>query len=310
MVRCCMIIPSILLLLFGCRDYTPLPDLSQVKDYDFQLHKVEYKGLFKSRKRIFDSINDTPADSNGVSLFMWEGEAYYHPVNLCLKALEALSDYSHTEEERYLNHAVNTMEALRLRAHREDDGIWFPYEYTYIGSNYTYHAPWYSGMAQGTALSVYCRLYHYTSNPLFAAVADSILYTFTDFTSPKSGVIIAHNHELFGEGKYYWVDEYPYKPRRFVLNGSIIGAMGLYDYWWVFDCEDARRLFSMGLSSVKDQVLKYRNPSDISAYCLRYRQKYPSYHTVHIDMLRLCHQYTKDEYFGQVADLFDGDFRE
>lgn len=307
-IRYCMMVPIMLLLLVSCSKPTSFSYLDQVIDYEFQLQKVDYGSLFKNRERIFDTINATPADSNGVSLFMWKDKSYYHPVNLSYKALEALSDYSHTKEERYLNHAIKTMEALRLRAHREGEGIWFVYDFTFTSSGFTYHAPWYSGMAQVTALSAYSRLYHYTSNPLFAAVADSILYTFTDFTSPKSTVMIANNDELFGEGTYYWVDEYPYAPRRFVLNGSIIGAMGLYDYWWVFDSEHARRLFSMELSSVKDQVLKYRNPSDVSAYCLRLRRKFPDYHTVHIYLLRLCHQYTNDEFFGYVADLFESDY--
>ena len=307
MPRFCLIL-IIAILLCSCGNNLEQIPIELLRDYEFDLQKVEYGSLFKNRTRIFDSINAEPADSNGVFLYMVGDIGYYHPVNLSFKALEAMCDYHNSGgDPRYLQHAINTMEALRVHAHRDSGSIWFPYEFTYKSSGFTYRAPWYSGMAQGTALSAYCRLYHFTSDPLYAAVADSILATFTYFKSPKRGVLIANNHHLLGEGKYYCVDEYPYLPNRFVLNGSIIGAMGLYDHWWVFGDEHSRRLFSLELSTVKDHVLKYRNPDDISAYCLLLREKNPVYHTVHVQLLRLCQLLTNEEYFGWVADLFESD---
>ena len=64
------------------------------------------------------------------------------------------------------------------------------------------------------------------------------------------------------------LDEYPHQTRRYVLNGSIIGSMGLYDHWWVFGDDLSAKLFSCEMSTIKDNVLLYRNPSELSAYCL------------------------------------------
>ena len=302
----------VLLLLFlpliSCSKEPTKTLYSDLHDYSFTLEHVPYAQLFKNRERIFDTWNAEPQDADGVYLFPYAGGLYYHPVNLCFKSLEALSDYDHTAEPKYLSHAEKSMEALRRNAVRYKNMLYFPYQFDFSeGTQVTYTAPWFSGMAQGTALSAYCRLYHYTENPLYKAVADSILATFTDFDSPYSGVLISAEDTLLKGPRYYWVDEYPMHSRRYVLNGSIIGSMGLYDHWWVFGDDLSAKLFSCEMTSVKDNILLYRNPSERSAYCLLYRQKYVDYHIVHIQLLNLCTLLTGDEYFAAISDLFYAD---
>lgn len=307
MMRKLLIILYCLLSLLSCGKVSPTAPWKYCEDYAFDFKKVEYSALFKNRERLFDSINYSPADSAGVALFAYEGRLYYHPVNISYRSLEALNDYYITGEERYLIHAKTSMEALRQRAVRHQNMLYFPYNFDFPYKDLIYHAPWFSGMAQGCALSAYSRLYYFDPNPLYKAVADSILNTMTDFESRCSGVKITTYDKLWGAGTYYWVDEYPAGPRRYVLNGSIIGAMGLYDHWWVFGDSHSLKLFSCELSSIKDKVHLYRNKGDISAYCLRYRQKYPNYHLVHTQLLDKCAELSQDKYFNYMADLFRED---
>ncbi|MCD8480760.1 MAG: D-glucuronyl C5-epimerase family protein [Candidatus Cloacimonetes bacterium] len=298
------------LLISACGKIGLEPKHEAVVNYDYQLIKVDYSRLFKNRDRLFNSHLNTPADSNGVFLFEYNGNRYYHPVALCFRSLEALCDYSKTADLLYLNHAIKSMEALRAQATRHQDMLYFPYDFDYdtVG-NTTYIAPWYSGMAQGLALAAYSRLYYFTSDDHYTAIADSILRTMTDFDSEYSTVQNYQNDELFGVGSYYWVDEYPDGPRRYVLNGSIIGAMGLYDHWWVYGDDLSRELFSAEISTVRDKVLKYRNPGDISAYCLLFRRKQGNYHVVHYQLLQKLQEFSGDAYFGKIADLFISDHR-
>jgi hypothetical protein len=297
-----------LLLLSACGKLSLEPSHEALVNYEYQLIKVDYSRLFKNRDRLFNSHLDTPADSNGVYLFEHNGKHYYHPVAICFRSLEALSDYDHTGKHLYLNHAIKSMETLRAFATRFEDMLYFPYGFNYnTFSNTTYIAPWYSGMAQGLALAAYSRLYHFTSDDHFTAVADSILRTMNDFDSKYSTVQNYQDDELFGVGSYYWVDEYPNGPKRYVLNGSIIGAMGLYDHWWVYGDAHSRQLFSAELSTVKDKVLKYRNPGNISAYCLLFRSKQSNYHQIHCQLLNKLQELSGDNYFGKIADLFASD---
>lgn len=299
------------LLLFSCKvDLMRNHDnKSSIINNNYALIHVPYQKLFKSRDRLYNTNNDTPQDENGVLMFQYAGGLYYHPVNLSYKSLEALSDYYITNDQVYLQHAITTMETLRREATRIDDMIYFPYKFNFSeGSLVYYNAPWYSGMAQGTALSAYCRLYHFTQDPLYKAVADSILNTMTDFNGSIKPVLISDEHSLLKSANYYWVDEYPHHIRRYVLNGGIIGAMGLYDHWWVFGDDHSRRWFSCMMTSVKDNVLLYRNSGNPSAYDLKYRAQYPDYHYVHQHLLRSCTDMTDDEFFAAIADLFYADY--
>jgi hypothetical protein len=118
------------------------------------------------------------------------------------------------------------------------------------------------------ATSCYSRLYSLTNNDLYKAVADSILYTMTDYASPYSPVMISEADGVGLDKDYYWVDEYPHPTRVYVLNGSIIGAMGLYDHWWVFGDRKSKTLLSRELTTPqRPRVMLYRNEGDIS--CLR-----------------------------------------
>lgn len=294
--------------LISCSDEPTRSPVDGVKDYGFSLNHVPYSQLYKNRENLYNSYTATPQDSNGVYLFPYGGSFYYHPVGLSYRSLEALSDYNNTGDAKYLIHAEKSMEALRREAFRYKKMLYFPYKFDFAeGSAVTYVAPWFSGMAQGTALSAYSRLYHYTQNPLYKAVADSILATFTDFEGPYSGVLISPEDTLLKQAGYYWVDEYPDSQRRYVLNGSIIGAMGLYDHWWVFGDSHSAKLFSCEMTTVKDNVLLYRNGGQMSSYCLLYRNKYTTYHLVHMQILDLCTILTGDEFFAAISDLFYAD---
>jgi hypothetical protein len=283
--------------------------LKDVTDYAFELQRCSFDDLLKNGHSLYNSINNTPTDSNGVYLFEYQGEHYYHPVKLCYMSLEAMNDYDLTDDEIYLEHAITTMEALREHAVRHEDKLYFPYQFAFDdGGSHIYTPPWFSGMAQGTALSAYSRIYHFTQDEHFTAVADSILRTFIDFESEYSGVEVCEPDTLFGAGDYYWVDEYPQGPKRFVLNGSIIGAMGLYDHWWVWGDDLSRQLFSYELSTVKDKVSLYRVPKEMSLYDLYYRNQFENYHLVHRQLLHKCTLVTGDPYFSMMADLMYEDY--
>ena len=43
-----------------------------------------------------------PVDSQGVPLFAWRGELYYHPVVMAQRALRLLDGYRQTKDDRYL----------------------------------------------------------------------------------------------------------------------------------------------------------------------------------------------------------------
>ncbi|HQH49892.1 MAG TPA: D-glucuronyl C5-epimerase family protein [Candidatus Cloacimonadota bacterium] len=296
------------LLLVACEDrpsQTP-----EARDHGFGLIKVELEDLFWNRDYLYDDISHPDCDSDGVFLFAYEGQYYYHPVAIGYLVQKALSDYLLSNDPKYLDYAGKSVNALAERATRSNGGMYFPYNYDYpiYGGEIVYRAPWYSGMAQGVLLSCFSRLYYCTGDPKYEAWADSTFATFSDFKNDISTVYVTHNDLLsLGDG-YYWVEEYPNPVRRFVLNGSIMGSFGLYDYWWVFGDLEAKRLFSMEMTSVLDHFPLYRNPGDISYYCLKFKRKDAYYHQVHQWLLEQCCVYTGDTRFWVMSGILGADY--
>jgi len=313
-----VIVPKVLLialalifvLLSSCAKRSTEPDTDQVKDYAYQLVKVDYIHLYQNQTSIYNLMNDQFEDADGVPLFPYNGMFYYHPVMIGHRCLWALSDYNMSRDELYLDYVKAGTEALLERAHREENAIYFPYEFDFNpwATTITYTAPWYSGMAQGVLLSVFSRLYYLTEDPYYMAIADSVFNSFKRFDSPKSTVYISNNESLGVGDNYYWVEEYPHEIRRFVLNGSISGSFGLYDYWWVFGDEGSKVLFSRKMTSIKDHVMLYRNPGNISFYCLKFRDLSAFYHALHQRLLNYCYLYTGDSYFSTMSYVLYSDY--
>lgn len=306
-----IVIAIILLAGAGCEDKSVKK--TEVMDYHFDLVSIPYANLFHQYSYVTSSYNATPADSNGVQIYFRDGIYHYHPVQIAHKCLDLISDFRLSDDVKYLNRAIISAETLRSHAIRYKGGIYFPYTFDYNvleKPELYYPQPWISGMAQGMLLSTYSRLYYLTENELYHSVADSILTTFNDYSSPYSPVFISQEDGV-GKGKgYFWVDEYPFPSKVYVLNGSIIGAMGIYDHWWVFGDAYSKKLMSRELTTIKDHILLYRNPQGSSKYELKYNTVNTRYHSVHISLMRNCYAITGDAFFLAMADLFNADYHE
>src|SRR5687768_1663370 len=92
-----------------------------------------------------------------------------------------------------------------------------------------------------------------------------------------------------------------------VLNGFIFGMFGLYDYYAWRDDAHAAKLFLQALHTLRLNVERFRNPGEVSAYCLTHRVQSVGYHAIHVDQLRAVSHMTDDPYFASVADLLVAD---
>lgn len=300
-----------LLVLTGC--YTnKTGSLPPIRDYKFDLVRIPFDSLYQHSGKMSKAYESTTVDSNGAQMFLWNKTYYYHPVETAFRSMELLNDYRLSKDRKYLNRAIVNFETILSKAIRYHKGIYFPYTFDYkvlTREEVSYKQPWFSGMAQGMLLSTACRLYYLTNQKKYKAVADSILFTLTDFSSPYSTVWISEKDGIGLGPNYYWVDEYPHSKRVYVLNGSIIGAMGLYDHWWVFRDKLSKKLLSLELTTIKNHVLLYRNPGTVSSYDLRYREKHANYHQWHIDLMENCYEITGDAFFLDMKNLFYKDYR-
>lgn len=302
----------ILTLFIGCKQKVTNEAYDDtIIDYHFNLKSLPYGELHHQYPNLTGSYNYLPTDSNGVPLYIRNGISHYHPVLIANRCLDLISDYRISGDNKYLQRAIISAETLRSHALRYEQGLYFPYTFDYDAMEkpgYHLSQPWFSGMAQGMLLSIYCRLYYLTNDPLYQEVADSVLTSLKDYTSPYSTVFISTDDGVGLGAGYFWLDEYPFPEHLYVINGSIIGSMGFYDHWWVFGDRYSKTMMSRELSSIKDHILLYRNPNNISYYEIRFNTCNPNYQAVHVSLLNDCSRISGDPFFQAVSDLLRSDY--
>ncbi|CAG2109560.1 unnamed protein product [Medioppia subpectinata] len=146
---------------------------------------------------------------------------------------------------------------------------------------------WYSGMAQGQAISLLTRLYTHTLDHKYLLCAKNALNLF-DIDSKDNGF-----RTKFMD-KYVWFEEYPTLPSSYVLNGFIYSLFGLYDLSMSGNdshCVKAGLLYRQGVDSL-EKMLPLYDTGFGSLYDLRHlglgsapnRARW-DYHSTHINQL-------------------------
>ncbi len=255
-------------------------------------------------------------DAHGVRKVVVAGRTYDHPVAQAQLALAMLDGYRVTKDRRYLTVALANAQRLIdtkvVDTSVVSDGAWFyPYRFSFSLHHYasfTMRPPWYSGMAQGLALSLFSRLAETTGASTWRVAADR---TFASFLVPRrsTGPWVV---ELGSDG-YVWLEEYasptgsPAPDRTF--NGHNFAVAGLYDF--VALTQDARgaRLLDGAMTSVLVRMPLLRNTAWISHYCLAHLERLDAgYHAVQQLQLLWFHQFTGDARFARWADLLMADY--
>ena len=254
------------------------------------------------------------ADSSGVRMFLIAGDPtqYNHPVGQASLAMAYLDHYRLTRSSTYLRRAVANAQRLVDRRVESRGGWYFPYDFDFAvhgDTSQAMTAPWYSGMAQGMALSAFTRLYQATKNPAWLAAADAT-YASLD-TGPVQGEPFGSWVSSTGD---LWLELYPRWPvetSERVLNGHIYAAFGIYDYAQLTGSADAIRLYDGALATVTRYLIsEFRTPRWASLYSLGHRLPTTTYHQkLVMQLLYLQHQ-TGNPLFASWANTLRYDFPE
>lgn len=234
-----------------------------------------------------------------------------HPVRLAQGSFMLSNSYRKTGVQEYLDRAVTAANKLISIRVVVDDAWYFPYDFDFAvhgDTTQTLRAPWYSGMAQGYALTAFVRLHELTGDPRWRVAADA---TFASLDRPPTGggrpfvtwVDSAQN---------LWLEEYP-RPgvtdSERVLNGHVFAAYGLYDYWQLTGSTRALHLLNGALTTVERLApAGFRRPGAASVYSLRHARPTVTYHPVHTGQLRYLFQLTHRSRFASYAMAYRTDF--
>ena len=246
-------------------------------------------------------------DRYGVRMIDIAGKLYDHPVAQAEYGINLVESYQMNPDPRYL--ALAKLQAQRLI----DRVIWwqqswfYPYPFAYrVHALYDlYQPPWFSQMAQGQALTLFCRLAKLTGDPMYRSAAD---YTFRTFLVPP---VAGHPWGVYVVDGLLWFDEYP-NPRAVrgdrTYNGHMFAAWGLWDYWALTGSPDAKLMLQGALTTYLDANRLVRHAGWQSRYCLTHGRDAGPYHSTHIGQLAVDYALTGSLGFARDADLLYADY--
>ncbi|MGW7097685.1 D-glucuronyl C5-epimerase family protein [Streptomyces sp. NPDC054874] len=242
---------------------------------------------------------------------------YDQPVTQIQFALGCITSYrtesNTTRKALFLTRAK--AQARRLIDRRvEARGAWyFPYPFDYkheTHSGVDYKAPWYSGMAQGEAISMFIQLSQLDAvtqeeRALYQQGADA---AFASLLRGDDGSPWVVHKDSAG---YLWIQEYPgAQPGTgdFTYNGMIFAMFGLWDYYVATGSEVALALYDGSATTMARYFPLLRNVRWHSYYCQTHRIPTPSYHPHHINLFRQLHWQTGSPDFAHHTDVLTDDF--
>ncbi|MEU6488434.1 D-glucuronyl C5-epimerase family protein [Streptomyces sp. NPDC046887] len=258
-------------------------------------------------------------DSEGVVQFRAARDqpGYDHPVMQIQFGLGCVASYR-TEADAHRRSVFllrAEAQAKRLIDRRvEARGAWyFPYPFDWRNDKHpgvAYRAPWYSGMAQGEAISLFTQLAQLDGvdaqrRTLYLQAADA---AFASLLRGDDGSPWAVHKDA---SDYLWIQEYPGSSPGtgdFTYNGMIFAMLGLWDYHTATGNELAAQLYDGGCTTMARYFPLLRNTRWASYYCQTHRVPTPSYQHHHIDLFHQLHWHTASADFAAHMDTLVDDF--
>lgn len=261
----------------------------------------------------YDLINVHTIPTDAAGLTVWrdrQGVRHNHPVSFAQYAIYSLIEYEATGDPAWLDRAVTNANALIGMHVERGNAWWYPYPFDWTYYERTLNAPWWSGMAQGHALSLFVRLGELQpDNPAWDDAAE---HTFQSFTQPPSATEPWSTIVIDGS---LWFEEYAgNQPPLQVLNGHVFAMFGVFDYWRVTGDPVAEELLTGSAATVLDMMPLIRAEGQPSYYCAQpdYCRspdwQNQNYHPIHVWQLESVATITGVPEFAEWAALLDADF--
>lgn len=231
----------------------------------------------KLRSKIFDD--------NGVLLYKYNNNLYYNPIQIAQYGLEEYGFYKTTGSETHkdrMDASVNW-----LKDNQMSDGTWrLNFDFKHPGVSEPIKSPWISALAQGQAISLFCRNYLLTKDDSNINIAESGYSVFQK--SVEQGGLSAKT--MLGG---IWLEEYPTTPPSFTLNGFLYTMFGIYDLFCITGKIEYSKLFDQCIESVVEMLPFYDDSKGFSHYDLcnltapvQRPRTNSKYHVLHVILLQ------------------------
>lgn len=245
-------------------------------------------------------------DDNYVPYIVFQEKKTYHPVYMAQYSLHALDVYYSTRNDTILNQLRSIADKLICLSLNIDSASFTPYSFSFALHGIKEQnllSPWYSGMSQGQILSFYSRLYKVTKQEKYLKASHKVFNSFLMLKGQGKTPWIS----CIDKNSNLWLEEYPMETPCFTLNGMIFAIYGVYDYYLLTLDQKALQIIEASLTTIKNNIAKYRNENDFSYYCLKHKVKNEGYHYIHIGQLKMLYKITNDPFFLEMSKKFESD---
>lgn len=242
-------------------------------------------------------INDTlhEFDDKGILI---QG-SNYHPVSICQYGLLCLDKFERTNDKKWLENAKHQvgyfLDTALVDNLFEGNGIGLPYNFSFKDLN----APWYSGMAQGMAVSFLLRYAEIVNDTSVYSACKKIAFVLTQ--PVEVGGCLSRTPE-----NLLWIEEYPNsKLSPHVLNGALFGLFGLMDYCLVFPNQTREKRILADCIDALQSVLTVYDERNWTRY--NRRNIYPNifdYTHLQIFQMRQLFNYLQDPFYLRQACIW------
>jgi heparosan-N-sulfate-glucuronate 5-epimerase len=243
-----------------------------------------------------------PFDPEGIPQLDYRGDIgrQYNPIAIAqygLARFNAWSDGGTSADRSAWIASANWLEpAMRPNAHGVR--VWMhDFDWPY---RRRLEAPWYSGLAQGSGLSLLVRAARTTGDTRYTAAAH-LAFEPLRLDVSRGGVLVNDDSDDV------WIEEYLVSPPTHILNGFIWALWGVFDYAVWSERSEAYRIWEACVATLAKRIGDF-DTGWWSLYEARdgNREMLASryYHTLHITQLRVMHRLTGIDAFSTSADRF------
>ena len=244
-----------------------------------------------------------PFDSSGVPLLDYRGRIgrQYNPIAIAQYGLGRFNRWCGGGDagDRAAWLAAARWLTSNLQPNADGVPVWlhhFDWPYRQL-----LEAPWYSGLAQGSGVSMLVRAAIDTGDAAFARSAHQAFQSL-ELPVSKGGVLVT---DALG---HVWIEEYLVDPPSHILNGFIWALWGVYDYARWSRRPDAAALWNEGVRTLEARLGDF----DIGWWSLYEAPNEgcrmlasPYYHSLHAVQLRVLHRMTGVAAFAERAETFE-----
>ena len=264
--------------------------------------RLDVAPIFPFVNANIEKFNNVHRDADGIPMLFYNNKYEYYPIQYTQIALHYYAHYISTKDENsrksflaITNFAKNQMAYI--------DGF-AVLQFNFIVTPYKLKPPCQSSMAQSFGIGMMIEAYSLTKDESYLSIALKMINSF-DVLIENGGV------KSMWDGIPFY-EEYP-DPNSHVLNGYMFSLSGLFYAYKTTGNPNAKRLFDMGINSLKVKINQY--DAAFTSYYSKLVGEQPvfasainddpdHYHELEIFQLLMLYVWTDETIFKEYAHKF------